>query len=85
MVIYNDYIKLIILTWTRTIVKFQTMIDDDENYRMIKILFRKYDKDWKKKKRNDYKYDQSLIYTYTHGVPVKKWRLAKVPTKIDDE
>lgn len=84
MVIYNDYIKLIILTWTRTIVKFQTMIDDDENYRMIKFYSESTIK-IEKKKRNDYKYDQSLIYTYTHGVPVKKWRLAKVPTKIDDE
>lgn len=48
------------------------MIDDDENYRMIKFYSESTIKIEKKKKRNDYKYDQSLIYTYTHGVPVKK-------------
>lgn len=47
------------------------MIDDDENYRMIKFYSESTIK-IEKKKRNDYKYDQSLIYTYTHGVPVKK-------------
>lgn len=39
------------------------MIDDEENYRMIKILFSK--STIKSEKRNDYKYDQSL--KYIHG------------------
>lgn len=51
------------------------MIDDEENYRMIKILFRKYDKKWKKKRLQIC----SIVEIHT---PEKK--MACLP-KIDDE